>query len=56
MAQKSLLAALREYFGFRPGEGLGDFSKEIKALAPADKAYFEVELGKVGYDIVPAAR
>lgn len=56
MAQKSLLAAMREYFGFRPGQGLGDFSNEIKALTPDDRAYFEAEFKKAGYDIIPAAR
>ena len=37
MAQKSFIAACREYFGFKPGQTLGEFGAEIKQLNHADK-------------------
>lgn len=47
----SFVGAMRDFFGFKPGQGLSDFSAELKALGPEDKAYFTAELGKVGYSI-----
>lgn len=39
MAGKSMssIMVLKEYFGYRPGEGLKDFAAEVKALSDADK-------------------
>ena len=51
MIVMSLTAALKDYFGYKPGETLGDFMTEIKALTPEDKEYFKREFVKVGYQI-----
>lgn len=51
MKTMSLTAALRDYFGYKPGQGLGDFMAEIKALTNDDKDYFKAEFVKVGYQI-----
>ena len=50
--QVSLVAAIREYFGFLPGQKLADFMQELKALSPEEKK----ELGEgaareLGYEI-----
>lgn len=37
MAQKSFIAACREYFGFKPGQSLTEFGAEIKELSYEDK-------------------
>lgn len=52
MKQMSLTAALKDYFGYKPGQSLGDFMAEVKALTVEDKAYFIREFAKVGYQII----
>ena len=37
MSKKSKLVVIREYFGARPGEGLKEFSAELKALTAQEK-------------------
>lgn len=32
------LAILKTYFGYRSGQSIGDFAKEVKELTPAEKA------------------
>jgi hypothetical protein len=51
MTQASLTKALKEYFGFKPGQNLTDFMAEIKALTTEDREYFKREFAKVGYEI-----
>lgn len=48
--RKKFIAAMREFFGFRPGTGLAEFSAEIKALSADDKLYFANSLRAVGID------
>lgn len=55
MVKSSLVKALKEYFGFRPGQNLTDFMTEIKALTEEDRAYFKREFVKVGYEIADAS-
>lgn len=50
--QMTFTQALVEYFGKRQGETLPEFTQEIKALTPADRAYFKAEFAKVGYVII----
>ncbi len=54
MIKSTLMKALKEYFGFKPGQNLTDFMAEIKALTPEDRAYFKREFAKVGYEIIEA--
>lgn len=51
MIQSSFTKATKEYFGYKPGQNLTDFMKEVKALTPEDRKYFVVEFRKVGYEI-----
>lgn len=48
----SLTAALKDYFGYKPGQTLGEFMIELKQLDDNDKTYFKNEFAKVGYVIV----
>lgn len=50
MAQRSFVAAMKGYFGFKEGQSLNDFQQELKALTHEDKLYFARELRKVGED------
>jgi len=34
----TFMAACKNFFGFKPGQTLSEFSAEIKALTPADRA------------------
>jgi hypothetical protein len=36
----SFVAAMKKFFGYRPGEGVRDFMKELKAVDNDDKKYF----------------
>ena len=51
MKEMSFLAAMRDYFGFREGEGLAQFNQEIKALSLEERAWFRENLWKVGYKV-----
>lgn len=52
MAQKTFTAAMREFFGDRPGaSGAGAFLAEMKALSYEDKCYFHAEMLKIGMDV-----
>ncbi len=48
---KSFVAAMKDYFGFQPGQTFGGFIAEVRALNDADKAYFTAELTRVGYTV-----
>lgn len=54
MQQMTMTKALKEYFGFKPGQNLTGFMDEIKALTPDDRAYFKKEFVKVGIEIIQA--
>ena len=47
----SLPQAMKDFFGFAPGQGLGGFVAEIKKLTDADKAEIRAGLTKLGYKI-----
>jgi hypothetical protein len=51
MKNMSLVAAIREYFGFLPGQTPMQFMAEIKELTAEDREYFKREFVKVGYAI-----
>lgn len=44
-------AAMKDYFGYRPGEGAAQFMGELKALSNEYKAWFRENLATVGYEI-----
>ena len=44
----SFVSAMKSFFGFREGQGLSDFTTELKALTDDDKRYFHAELNKAG--------
>lgn len=48
---KSLSAALKAFFGTKPGQSLTDFMAEVKELTPEDRAYFTTHLAAAGYVI-----
>lgn len=49
--KKSFAAACREFFGLRPGTGLGDFAAELKALSLDDKREIAAGLRASGMDV-----
>lgn len=52
-ATRSFTAAMKDAFGFAPGQGLKDFGDELKSLSPADRAYFSDLLNKEGFPHTP---
>ena len=54
MIPMNFVAAMKDFFGNRPGLGLMDFAKELKDLTEADRAYFKAGLEQVGYTITQA--
>ena len=54
MKQMPFAAAMKDYFGFKPGQTLTEFALELRALNPADKEWFKTNLATVGYEIVKA--
>lgn len=46
-----LVVAMKDFFGFRQGEGLLQFRDEIKALSQADKDEIKMGLIAEGYNI-----
>lgn len=55
MEQKSFIKAMRDHFGKLPGQTLGDFQNELKALDDGDRAYFTREFTKIGVEITQTA-
>lgn len=47
----SLTVACKEYFGYKPGQTLGEFVAEVKELTPDDREYFKKHFPAVGYQI-----
>lgn len=52
MMKKSFSVALRETFG-RPGETVGNFGIQLKALTPEDKSYYSNIMAQAGIDHEP---
>lgn len=52
--EMSQIMVLKEYFGYRPGEGLKEFSAEVKALTPEDKTELaELAAKELGVTLKP---
>jgi hypothetical protein len=51
--KKAFSAQMRNYFGFRPGEGLKEFAAELRALSHDDKVAFAEMLNEVGFPCEP---
>jgi len=49
MKEMSLIAALKDYFGFKPGQTMTEFMAEIRELTQEDRDWFKREFVKVGY-------
>ncbi len=49
--QMTLVAALKDYFGYKEGQNASDFMKELRDLTAEDKIYFRNLLPSVGYEI-----
>lgn len=54
MKKMSFVAAMKDYFGVRPGSTSVEFMKEIRALQGPEREFFKTNLPKVGYEIVDA--
>lgn len=53
---KSFAAAAQAFFGRLPGQTLGEFASELKALRPEQREWYATELSKVlGEDVTPFA-
>lgn len=46
--EQSLTGRLSTFFGRLPGQSVSGFAQEIKALTPADRAWFVAEFNKAG--------
>ena len=55
MKQMTFVAAMRDFFGMKPGETLQEFMQEMKALTQEDREDFRIMLGQVGYTIIAQA-
>lgn len=51
MIQSSFTKAVKDYFGYLPGQNLSGFMAEVKALDAADREYFKKLFLTVGYEI-----
>lgn len=51
MQTMTITTACKNYFGYKPGQTLGEFMAEVKALTPDDREYFKREFVKVGIEI-----
>jgi hypothetical protein len=52
MEPMSYVKAMKDFFGFKPGQSLMEFAAELKALTPADKLEFIEGLKQNGYIII----
>jgi hypothetical protein len=50
MVKKTWVKALKEHFGYKPGEGIKGFSAELKQLTEADVNDLIVEFRAVGVE------
>ena len=53
MTEKSMsfTAACKDYFGSKPGQSLGEFMAEVRALTEKDKGELTAMFPSVGYSI-----
>lgn len=56
MKKMTLMVALRDFFGYQPGQKLSEFTVEMKAAIekPADRQFYVDGLQANGYEIVQA--
>ena len=47
----SFPAAMKHFFGLKPGQVLKEFMVELRTLDDADRAYFKAGLEQNGYEI-----
>mgnify|MGYP003440181037 CR=1 FL=1 len=52
MKKMQFTAAMKDFFGFKEGQGLKDFHAEIKALSDDEKQWFRVNLEATGHYII----
>jgi len=50
--EMTFLAAMKDFFGYRPGNTAADFMKEIRALDDKSRAFFKSGLEQNGYKII----
>ena len=50
--QMSYVEAMKDYFGFLPGQNMTAFFAELKALSAEDREWFKAELLSVGYQVI----
>ena len=55
MKKMTFVAALKDYFGYLPGQMAGGFLQELKKLTDKDKEDYKKMLATVGYEIVASA-
>ena len=53
VALKSFSMQMRDFFGYRPGQGAKDFAAELKTLSQAEKTDFAEMLNSVGFTCIP---
>jgi len=51
MKTMGLLAAIKDFFGLKPGQTSVEFGEEWKALNEDDREYFRFHLTNAGYNI-----
>ncbi len=49
----SFISALKDFFGFKPGQTLMEFRDEINALTHKDKLEIHEGLNKLGKNVAP---
>ena len=55
--KKTAMVVLREFFGYRPGEGLKQFSEEVNQLTIEErKELAALAADELGYELVEAAK
>jgi hypothetical protein len=47
----SFTAAVRDFFGFLPGQTIGEFAAELKKLTADDRTEITIGLKAVGYNV-----
>jgi hypothetical protein len=51
MKRMTFVVAMKDYFGFKAGQKLGEFAQELTELSPDEKAWFGEQLPLVGYEL-----
>jgi hypothetical protein len=51
MIEKTFMTAMKDHFGFRSGQTLTDFMKEMKELSDTERAYFKKEFEQIGIKV-----